>query len=372
MLLKMNHNEVHVLAPAKVNLHLELLRKRPDGFHDIETIMLAVDLYDSLQMIRRDDGIVSLDLRLPGQREKQGYSAQETKLAAATNNSSPSYARSIESGEKIGVQPTERSADNRNRSVDSSESDPAWVIPADSTNLVVRGLERLQSLLGIRQGVHVVLTKKIPAAAGLGGGSSDTAAALTAASLLWLGQFDRAAVEAVASQMGSDLSFFLGSAGQAESGIAFCSGRGEQVSQLTLGGRLHGVIAHPPVGCSTAEVYRRCRVPTEPRSADEMIAVLAEGRFENLPDLLCNRLEEAASLVTPWVERLRTWMNHSSAWCHQLSGSGSARFAVCRNAEEAKQLANDLIALGLQRVHTWQSCITPAIEVQLSLGSESH
>ena len=313
-----------MLAPAKINLHLEILQKRSDGYHEIETIMHAVSLYDSIQVGKRDDGEVTLELQLPAER------ANET-------------------GEG---------------NLDRTATDPAWLIPSDSTNLVVRGLKKLQELLAVKVGAHVRLTKAIPAAAGLGGGSSDTAAALTAASLVWLGRFDRLAVETVANQIGSDLSFFLGSSVSSESGVALCRGRGEQVIPLRLKTPLHGVIAHPPVGCSTADVYRKCRVPVSPESPEKLIRLLAEGMFDELPRLVCNRLEEAASQVTPWIGRLRNYMDESSAWIHQLSGSGSARFALCRDEPEAVRLAQRLKNFGIPRVHVWQSSMTPSIEVQ--------
>lgn len=313
-----------MLAPAKINLHLEILQKRSDGYHEIETIMHAVSLYDSIQVGKCDDGEVTLELQLPAER---------------ANESGVSH-------------------------FDCSATDPAWLVPSDSTNLVVRGLKKLQELLAVKEGVHVRLTKAIPAAAGLGGGSSDTAAALTAASLVWLGRFDRSAVETVASQIGSDLSFFLGSSVSSESGLALCRGRGEQVIPLRLQRPLHGVIAHPPVGCSTADVYRKCRVPELPETPEKLIRVLAEGKFDELPRLVCNRLEEAASQVTPWIERLRDCMDESSAWIHQLSGSGSARFALCRDEEEAIRLAHRLKTFGIPRVYVWQSSITPSIEGQ--------
>lgn len=336
MHLKMNQDGVLVLAPAKINLHLEILQKRSDGYHEIETIMHSVSLYDTIQVYGRDDGNVTLELHTPAERANEG-----------------------------------NLMDLVSHQIDPAQIDPAWLIPADSSNLVVRGLLRLRELLGISSGAHVRLTKTIPAAAGLGGGSSDTAAALTAASLIWLGRFDRAAVETVASQIGSDLSFFLGSATSEGSGLALCRGRGEQVTSLPLNGVMHGVIAHPPAGCSTADVYRKCRVPESPRSPEKLVGALAAGKFDELPHLVCNRLEEAASQVTPWVSRLRNWMEESSAWVHQLSGSGSARFAICRDEAEAIQLAQSLQACGLSRVHVWQSCMTPAIEAQTRLGTAS-
>jgi 4-diphosphocytidyl-2-C-methyl-D-erythritol kinase len=71
MHLKMNQDGVNVLAPAKINLHLEILQKRSDGYHEIETIMHAVNLYDTLQVHKRDDGNVTLELHTPAGRANE-------------------------------------------------------------------------------------------------------------------------------------------------------------------------------------------------------------------------------------------------------------------------------------------------------------
>jgi 4-diphosphocytidyl-2-C-methyl-D-erythritol kinase len=323
MLLQKERNVVRILTPAKINLHLEVLNRRPDSYHDIETVMLAVSLCDELEVEKREDSRITLDLVTPQK--------------VPSSNSSFAF----------------------------SEDDPAWNIPSDDKNLVVRALKRLREVLGITSGAKIRLEKNIPAAAGLGGGSSDAAAALVGASLIWLGRFEREAVERVAGEIGSDLSFFLGAANQSKVGLALCLGRGEKVSELNLGRELCGVIAHPPAGCPTGQVYKNCEVPTVPRSSKRLIEVLELGRLEDLSSLLWNRLELAALKVTPWIGKVAGWMDELNVHAHLLSGSGSARFALCENKEQATELAESLKKLGLPRVYVWHSFIGPSIEAQV-------
>lgn len=323
MLLQREGNVVRIRTPAKINLHLEVLKRRPDSYHDIETVMLAVSLCDVLEVEKCEDSRIILDLVTP-------------QKASLSNSSASQF-----------------------------DNDPAWDIPGDDRNLVVRALKRLREVLGVASGARIRLEKNIPAAAGLGGGSSDAAAAMVAASLVWLGRFEREAVERVAGEIGSDLSFFLGTANFPQSGLALCLGRGEKVSNLNLGGELWGVIAHPPAGCPTGQVYKNCEVPTVPCSSERLIEVLTLGSLQDLPSLLWNRLELAALKVTPWVGKVAGWMDELQADAHLLSGSGSARFALCKNKEQSTELAESLKKLGLQRVYVWQSFLTPSIEAQV-------
>jgi 4-diphosphocytidyl-2-C-methyl-D-erythritol kinase len=323
MLLQKEGNIVRIQTPAKINLHLEVLSRRPDSYHDIETVMLAVSLFDLLEVEKCEDSRITLDLVTPQK--------------VSSSNSFSSH----------------------------SEDDPAWDIPGDGRNLVVRALMRLREVLGVTNGAKIRLEKSIPAAAGLGGGSSDAAAALVGASIVWLGRFDRAAVERVAGEIGSDLSFFLGAANQPKMGLALCLGRGEKVSELNLGRELWGVIAHPPAGCPTGQVYKYCEVPAVPRSSERLIEVLKLGKFEDLSSLLWNRLELAALKVTPWIGKVADWMDGLDVEAHLLSGSGSARFAICKDIEQATALAENLKKLGLPRVYVWHSFTGPSIEAQV-------
>ncbi len=148
--------DLTVRAPAKVNLCLEVLGKRPDGFHEIRTVMQAVSLCDELEFRRRPDGHVGL-----------------------------------------------------------SCSDPQ--LPVDERNLAVRAARLLQQRLGVQEGVDISLRKRVPVGGGLGGGSSDGAVTLLALRELWRLDITRQHLADLAAELGSDVPFFLwGGAAQCE------------------------------------------------------------------------------------------------------------------------------------------------------------
>ncbi len=139
---------VEVLAPAKLNLFLEVLARRPDGYHEIESLMVTVNLYDTLTVTELDSGAIVL------------------------------------------------------------ECDDAS-LPTGSNNLVVKAAERLKAATGCARGTRISLTKVIPAQAGLAGGSSDAAATLAALDRIWDLGMPANRLDAVAGEIGSDVVFFL-------------------------------------------------------------------------------------------------------------------------------------------------------------------
>ena len=139
---------LEVLAPAKLNLYLEILGRRPDGYHELESLMVTVDLHDHLDV--RDD-----------------HSGQLT----------------------------------------FSCDDPS--LPTNSANLVVRAAERLRAEAGVERGATLSLRKTIPSQAGLAGGSSDAAATLVALDRLWNLRTSPEQLESLAAEIGSDVAFFL-------------------------------------------------------------------------------------------------------------------------------------------------------------------
>ncbi len=118
----------------------------------------------------------------------------------------------------------------------------------------------------------MVLRKQIPAAAGLGGGSSDAAAAIVAALCVW-SRWDRAAANRIGARLGSDIPLFFGDSTNGI-GLARATGRGEHVEILASRPEMYFVISHPPVGCSTAEIYKAWQTSAEVRSIDELLAAL--------------------------------------------------------------------------------------------------
>ncbi|HVU87101.1 MAG TPA: 4-(cytidine 5'-diphospho)-2-C-methyl-D-erythritol kinase [Pirellulales bacterium] len=286
---------VKIFAPAKLNLFLEVLGKRTDGFHEIETLMVPVSLCDALAFQSTPDGPIDCTCRW-------------------------CYARPIH---KQAARPVPTLGDN---------------------NLAVRAARLLREAAGIDAGAHIDLVKRVPLEAGLAGGSSDAAAALVAANIGWNLNWPIARLSEVASQLGSDVAFFLAG------GVALCSGRGEKVHVEADLAPLHFVIVQPPAGLSTAEVYRHCRPAETPCRADALVAAWRRGNGAAMGRLLHNRLEPAAAGLSPWIARVRDEFKRLDFLGSQMTGSGSAYFGLCRHARHARRLAAALRNRGFAQV----------------------
>lgn len=176
---------VRAAAPAKVNLALEVLRKRGDGYHEIDTVMATIDLADTVRVRRHD----RLEVRYDG-----------------------AYARGLEAGAAAG------------------------------TDLVSRAASALAESAGRDPHVLIEVTKRIPHPAGLGGGSSDAAATLRALNALWGLEWSAERLAELGATVGSDVPFFV------HGGMARCTGRGEVVEPLRDFPELRMLILLPPVG----------------------------------------------------------------------------------------------------------------------------
>ena len=163
------HVVVH--APAKLNLFFEVLHRRSDGFHEVETVVYPIGLCDTLYLRKRTDARVTFGVKRVGH------------------------------GAGVG---------------DVSLGD----VPGDSSNLVVRAIELLRKASGADLGADVVLVKRIPSEAGLGGGSSDGAAALAGANAVWGLGFSTERLADLGSRLGSDIPLFF------RSGASVCRGTG--------------------------------------------------------------------------------------------------------------------------------------------------
>lgn len=283
-----------VRAPAKLNLFFEVLGKRSDGFHEIETLMVPINLYDELVATSEPGGLIRTACR----------------WAAAPAHS----------------------------------ADTLGDLPAEQENLATKAVRLLRERAGVTHGLRMELIKRIPSAAGLGGGSSDAAAALLAANAVWNLGWNTPALAEVAGELGSDVPFFLGH------GAAICRGRGERIEPLDGLGALHIVVVRPPQGLSTASVYANCAVARIPRQVAPLVAALERGDTRALRQLIHNRLEEAAEPLTPWIGRLRHEFANQDCLATQMSGSGSSYFGICRHARHARSVAQRLRARGLGHV----------------------
>lgn len=258
-------------ASAKVNLVLEVLGKRPDGYHELSTVMQAVDLFDRL-----------------------------TVEAAAT--------------------------------ITLETSEPA--LPTDDRNLVVRAARLLQEAAGTEAGARIVLDKRIPLAAGLGGGSSDAAATLLGLNRLWGLRWRRERLVELAVKLGMDVPFFLGR------GRALGTSRGEVLAALPGVGGYALVLVNPGVGLSTQEVYGR--VPpgwrAESDGTKRMLDALKKRNVVRVAGALTNHLEHWVEPAMPVIGRMKAALLAAGALGAAMSGSGPTVFGLARSLDQARQI----------------------------------
>lgn len=290
---------VESLPPAKVNLFLEVLGKRHDGYHDLESIFMGVDRRDRLV---------------------------------------------IEKSEETGVRlfcDWRRDVRSSLRDVSEEHSLEVLQIPNDQRNLVVRALLAFTEAYQIRGGFDVQLEKTIPAGAGMGGASSDAAAALRAAALLCDVPLDDPQLWTIAADLGSDIPFFLGPRHLPQGtavNSAIATGRGEKLEYFHSVRIPALVIVYPPASLSTAEVYRQCIVPGEPRSSSPCHSFLLGFPVHRGEELFFNRLLEPARKLSSWIDRTISAIASTGLCDVAMTGSGSACFALPRSVAHAKQI----------------------------------
>lgn len=285
-------------APAKLNLYLDVLGKRADGFHDLETLICPISWFDTLHVVPRD-------------------------------NSSEIQLRVISAG--------------------SAEVDQGCEpLPTDERNLVVRALHMLRQRLGVTTGAAVTLWKRIPSRAGLGGGSSDAAAALRLGGKIWNAKLPQEAWHSLASQIGSDVPVLL------EGRAAICRGRGEQLQPVPTPAGIPCVMLQPPVGLGAGQVFSELRGSdlvdshaglSSENPMDKLSALrqaLARGDLRSAGRWMTNRLQLPASRLTDWIEQSRDAFTKLSIAAHQMSGSGSVYFGLCENWRVARLAAAKL------------------------------
>lgn len=265
-------------APAKVNLLLRVLGERSDGFHDIETLFQAVGLHDDVEVALADGGGVGLEV----------------------------------AGADLG--------------------------PATS-NLAYRAAAAVLEAAGSRQGMQVRLEKRIPAGAGLGGGSSDAAAVLLCANALLGEPLDATELAGFAAELGSDVPFFLG-----ESTLALGTGRGQLLEALMPLPVADLVLVLPPVHVSTAWAYGA--LDERRRGGGEAPCLGLRGDaprdWREVADLAGNDFEAVAAAMHPEVATSLDALRASGAAPALLSGSGSACYGIFSESGVAVEVARAL------------------------------
>jgi 4-diphosphocytidyl-2-C-methyl-D-erythritol kinase len=322
--LRREANGVAVAAPAKLNLFFEILARRPDGYHEIETLMAPLALFDTLEF--RDLGpagpgseaAVALDIEwAAGLRKRRAAAGFESRHAG---------------NETCGA------------AAGGAEISDLEELPTGNDNIAVRAIELLRRRAGVERKCAVRLTKRIPSAAGLGGGSSDAAAALAAANVAWNLGWTRDRLLPLAAELGSDVPFFL------YRGPAICRGRGEQVTPVARFGVLFVVVVRPPQGLRTAAVYQASQPSTSVRSAAAVLEGICYRDWRRLE--VYNALTPAARRLSPWIARMEQEFAGTGCLAVGMSGSGTSYFGICRSARHARCVSGRLRSRQLGRVFT--------------------
>lgn len=296
--------EIQMRSPAKLNLFLEVLGKRDDGFHELETLMVRTDLHDVIRFRQRATSEISL--RLATDDGENGHS---------------------------GVPPRSGSNDR------SAQPDAGGEhhFPLDESNLILRAARRLQEHSGTDQGADIVIRKRIPMQAGLGGGSSNAATTLISLSRLWNLNPDADELDMIAAELGSDVNFLLSGCP-----AGLCAGRGERVTAIPMAGPLHAVVVVPSQGNSTANVFRRLPVNAHVRSAEPLLRALRDGNLRSTRAALFNRLQEMAVEMNPAMSEAIGMLQRESSGSVLMTGSGSACFCLAATARQAQRMTTRL------------------------------
>lgn len=262
-------------APAKINLYLEVGPPLQDGYHPVRTVLQSVDLCDLVE-VEVTDGGEGLGLEVVGDA------------------------------------------------------------PAGGDNLCLRAGAAFLAATGLRMGVSVRLTKRIPRAAGLGGGSSDAAAVLRALNFVAGEAMAREELLDAAAGLGMDVPFFL------VGGTALGEGRGERVTPLVQAPPLPVLLVNPGVELATGEVYRRFDLSggdsPPAHGPGDLIEALPRGDAADVAPLLHNSLQRAACELMPEVAVLLERAAGAGAAAAMVSGSGPTIFVLAASEELAASL----------------------------------
>lgn len=265
-----------VKAPAKINLALDVLHRRTDGYHDVRMVMTTIDLADRLDIY--------------------GQAGDRIKIKSSNG-----------------------------------------FVPNDKKNLAYKAANLLKRRFGIRKGCVIDITKKIPVAAGLAGGSSDAAATLKGLNELWELGLTTTELASLGSEIGSDVAFCV------HGGTALATGRGEIIQPIASPLPCWVVLAKPTVGVSTQDVYKAVNVQTcvHP-DVNLMVQSIETGNYALMCKQLGNSLEEVTIANYPMVAQIKRQMLHLGADGALMSGSGPTVFGLTRHENRMRGLVNGL------------------------------
>lgn len=265
-------NSIKVNAYAKINLGLDVLRKRADGYHDVCMIMQSLDLHDNITITK----------------------SSSTEISIQTNLS---------------------------------------YLPVDKGNLVYKAAALFLDTISVKDGLHIVLDKQIPVAAGLAGGSSDAAATLKGLNELYGTNLSQEELMKLGVTLGADIPYCI------RLGTALSEGIGELLTSLPPIPECFILLVKPDISVSTKYVYENLRLTEDVVHPDisRMKIALTEGNLTNLAGLMDNILQTVTIKDYPIITDIKSKMIELGAITSLMSGSGPTVFGIYQDPEVAQK-----------------------------------
>lgn len=272
-------DRVRLLTNAKVNLFLHVVGRRPDGYHELETILQVVKLSDEIVVVATDSGRVEVSM--------------------------------------------------------SWTDGGAGTLPSAEQNFIVHAADRLRELGAHDRGVRIEVKKRIPVGAGLGGGSSNAAGALVVLSEMWELGLERDRLKEVAALVGSDVPYCI------DGGTALATARGEKLTPLPSPEVMWFVLGMSNRSLMTRDVYERWDdlPPAEHVSSALITLALGSGDVAEVASLLHNDLEPAVFALRPELEDKKEAVVRAGALGACISGSGPTVFGMVTDEAHGRRIA---------------------------------
>lgn len=265
-----------VKAPAKINLSLDVLHRRPDGYHEVKMVMTTIDLADRIELIEISEDAIWIC--------------------------------------------------SKNR-----------FVPDDCRNLAYKAASLLKQHTNCKKGVAISITKTIPVAAGLAGGSSDAAATLRGLNKLWRLGLSIDELARIGAEIGSDVAFCV------YGGTAVATGRGEKIEHIQAPPHCWVILAKPSLGVSTTDVYRRLDIDTlRHPDVDGMVKAIETHDYDGICSRVGNVLEDVTLRTYPEVARIKGQMKRFGADAVIMSGSGPTILGLVQHDSRMQRVYNGL------------------------------
>jgi 4-diphosphocytidyl-2-C-methyl-D-erythritol kinase len=271
-------NVIKLKSPAKLNLYLRVINKRPDGYHDIETIFERIDIFDEIKLKRRKD----------------------SKIRVVCNHPD---------------------------------------VPEDSRNLAFKAVKVLQKDFRGTGGIDIIIKKRIPVAAGLGGGSSNAASVLLGLNRLWQLKLGKNQLLDYASRIGSDVPFFV-----IDKSFALGKGRGEKIIPLDKIGKFWHIVVIPPLKLYSKDIYSglSLRLTKSRDNVNIITYALRNSDLSLLSKYIFNTLEYRVLRDYPVISKIKERLESLGVNTLLLSGSGPAVFGLIDSRKEGESLRSKL------------------------------